>query len=104
MVFHPRSALFRSGGQAAPKDDSTSKSNGDSIGQDRGRMVTFTRLFSLPGPVCPSHSMSVISLQHYMNGMLFVSTKEQAQRESKSLASISVTLGRLSAPCRPLWP
>ena len=37
VFFHPRSALFRSGGQAGPEDDSPSRFNGDRSDWDRGR-------------------------------------------------------------------
>lgn len=71
---------------------------GTGMARTREGLVTFTRLFSLPGTVCPGHSMSVISLQCYMNGNGLCVHQGARQRESKSLAISSVILGRPRAP------
>ena len=52
---------------------------------------------------CPGCSMSMISLQRYMNGngpFIPQGGQRGSERESKSLASILVILGRCRAPGR----
>lgn len=86
MFFHPRSALFRSGRQAGLEDGSTSKSNGDRSGQDKGR-------------TSPTYQALLLA-RHSLSCTLFVCDlttalrewewslhppRRKAQRESKSL-------------------
>ena len=53
-------------------------------------VVTLTRPSSLPGTVCPGCSVSVISLQRYMHGMVFSSPKEDSEFPKESLSHLLV--------------